>query len=289
MFRTRAFIRAASGQTTGLTADLRRFELLGHFSARRFPGLSQKPQPVESDLTQTAIGPRQSEVSDGVDFHARFSNELSLFARPTETVGVDPDDLSARYKLAESIRKAGESDLASAENAKILVLDPEYIPARMARARESIEHGRFGEAERDLNAVLDHPYLMEYLRKDPTLLRSFHQISLLLAIGGKAEEGHVLARKTLDLANALNQLKSESHYSLAQAYAALARNDHEFVAQAADELWRVFVANPSNQVNYRQDSAFDGVREQIDARFGSNRIPPKNTNGSSPHAWLTPN
>ena len=138
----------------------------------------------------------------------------------------------------------------------------------MSRAGEAIERRRFGEAQRDLNAVLDHPYLIEYLRKDPTLLRSFHRASRLLSIGGKAHEGQVLAQKTLDLANALNQLRGESHYALAQAYATLARDDRQFVAQAARELWWVFVANPSNRVNYLQDSAFDPVREQIDAELG---------------------
>jgi eukaryotic-like serine/threonine-protein kinase len=265
LFRTRAFIRAASGQTSGLTADIQRFERLGHFLPRRFRSLSTRPQPPETTSPSTDISSRSSELSDGVDFAGSFSSELSRFAGPAETLEVDFDDLRTRYKLAESIRKAGESDVASAEFAKILALDPEQIPARMSRAKEAIEHRRFGEAERDLNAVLNHPHLIEYLRKDPTLFRCFHQISWLLSKSGKASEGQVLARKTLDLANTLHQLRGESHYSLAQAYATLARNDYEFVARAAGELWWVFVANPANQGRYLQDIAFDPVREQIDA------------------------
>jgi eukaryotic-like serine/threonine-protein kinase len=266
LFRTRAFIRAASGQTTGLIADLQRFDLLGHFMPRRFPRYSPKHQPVETELPPTALRLQDSKLSDGVDFTSRFSSEMSRFAAPNETPEVDLDDLSTRYQLAVSIRKAGKPEVASAENAKILVLDPEYIPARVARAREAIERHRFGEAERDLNAVLDHPHLTEYLRKDPTLLRSFHQLSRLLSIGGRVHEGQALAQKTLDLANALQLLRSESHYSLAQSYAMLARNDRQYVALAADELWWVFVANPSNQVNYYvQDKVFDAVREQINA------------------------
>ena len=257
LFRTRAFIRAASGQTSGLTADLQRFELLGQFLPRRFLSRSPKPQPLDAELTPTAIEGRSSELPIGLDLSSRFSSEPSHFAGPTDTRTVDPAELSARFMLESSIRQAGESDVASAENAKILLLDPDFIPARMARAIEAIELRRFDEAQRDVSAVLNHPDLIEYLRKDPTLLRCFHQISLLLSKSGKAQEGQVLARKTLDLANAVHQLRGESHYSLAQAYAALARTDHQFVARAADELWWVFVANPASQGRYLQDIAFD--------------------------------
>jgi serine/threonine protein kinase len=268
LFRTRAFIRAASGQTGGLIADLQRFELLGRFLPRRLPSLTPAPEPVETQLPPKAIVAGHSGVGKGVELSGRFASELSFFAGPAETGAVDLDDLSTRYKLAVSIRKAGKPDVAAAEIAKILVLDPDYIPARMARAVDAIKRRRFREAERDLHAVLDHPDLIEYLRKDPTLLRSFHQASRLLSIGGEAQEGQVLARKTLDLANALHLFRGESHYALAQAYATLARSDRQFVARAAGELWWVFVANPANRVNYLQDSAFDAVRGEIDAELG---------------------
>ena len=44
LFRTRAFIRAASGQRNGLKADLQHFELLGHFLPRRFTSVGPKPE-----------------------------------------------------------------------------------------------------------------------------------------------------------------------------------------------------------------------------------------------------
>jgi hypothetical protein len=134
----------------------------------------------------------------------------------------------------------------------------------MWSALEAIELRQFDEAERYLSAVLNDPGLSEYLREDPTLLRCFHQASRRLSVGGKAHDGLVLARKTLDLAKSLHQLKGESHYNLAQAYATLAQSDHQFAAQAAGELWWVFAANPANQDRYLRDIAFDPVREQID-------------------------
>jgi eukaryotic-like serine/threonine-protein kinase len=274
LFRTRAFIRAASGQTSGLTADIQRFELLGHFLSRRYSSLSTRPEPHETDLPKTVISPRHSGLSVDGGFPDRFLSEPSFVTGQAENLEVDFDDLNTRYKLATSIRNSGQLDVASAEYAKVLILDPEHIPARMARAREAVEHLRFGEAERDLNAVLNNPHLIEYLRKDPTLLRCFHQISHLLSNSGKAQEGRVLAEKTLDLAIAAHHPhRSESHYSLAQAYAALARNDQQFAAQAAHELWWVFVANPANRGRYLQDIAFDPVRAQIDAALRRKRDP----------------
>jgi tetratricopeptide (TPR) repeat protein len=273
LVRTRAFIRVASGQRNGLKADLQRFELLGQFLPRRFLGRSLKPDPLDAESARGAIETRRSEIPNALDMANRFSSALSLFAGPNETLAVDPAELRTRITLASSIRQAGESDVASAENAKILVLDPDFIPARLARAIEEFELRRFNEGQRDLSAVLDHPALIEYLRKDPTLLRCFHQISHLLSNSGKAHEGQVLARKALDLANSLHQLRGESHYSLAQAYSVLARTDQQFVGQAAEELWWVFVANPVNQGRYLQDIAFDPVREQIDAGLRSKPSP----------------
>ena len=255
----------ASGQKNGLKADLQHFELLGHLLSRRYMSVGPNAELVERDLPPSVITQRTSGIQDGLDFPSRFSSRLTLLTGLTEGSAVDSGELITRYILASIIRKSGDLALAAAENAKILCLDPDHIPARMLRAVEAIERRKFGEAQRDLFAVLNHPDLIGYIRKDPTLLRFFHQASRQLAIGGKAQEGQILARKTLDLAICLNSLQSESHYNLAQAYATLAQNDPAFVAQAAAELWWVLVANPSNQINYLQDSAFDPVREQIDA------------------------
>lgn len=83
-------------------------------------------------------------------------------------------------------------------------------------------------------------------------------------MSGRVEEGQALARKVLDCANALHQLRSESHYNLARAYAISAREDPDFVSGAATHLWWVLTAHPDYQHYYMQDSTFDNVRDQID-------------------------
>jgi hypothetical protein len=177
---------------------------------------------------------------------------------------VGPAELSARLDLASKIRNAGEHALATDEYAKVLVLDPDHIPARMSRALEAIRNGRIGPAEHDLELVLNHPRLTDYLRRNPAFFRYLLQASRQLSLGGHAGEGRVVARRVLDFANAVHQAQGDSHYNLAVAFAVSARSDLQLVPLAAKELWWARVAHPAYQDQYLRDSTFDPVRAQID-------------------------
>jgi hypothetical protein len=177
---------------------------------------------------------------------------------------VDPGELNIRLVLASKIRDAGDRELASSEYAKILLLDHDYLPARTFRALSAIDHESFAQAGYDLQLVLNHPHLIEYLRRNPTFLRSMLQASRRFSLSGRVAEGQALARKVVDCANELHQLRSEAHYNLARSYAISARENPDVVARAASELWWVLVANPDYQHYYIQDSTFDSVRDQID-------------------------
>ena len=192
--------------------------------------------------------------------------ELRPIAGSTETLGVDPDELSTRYMLASSIRRAGESDLAAAGDRK----DPgsrsrTTSPRAWREPVEAIEPGDSTRPSATLNAVLNHPDLIEYLRKDPTLLRCFHQVSRKLSIGGKAQEGQVLGKEDARPGNRASSAPERVALQPGTSLRHARSKRSPVVAQAADELWWVFVANPANQVRYLQDIAFDPVREQIDA------------------------
>ncbi len=263
LYRTRAFIRAASGQKSGLESDLYHFELLSAQLPRGLLSHATAPEMGERRLPQSAIARRASQFPTSLDFQDRLVDRFALSAASMQGVKVQASELTTRYMLASTLRKAGEPDIASGENAKILILDPDHIPARMARALEAIDRRQFDQAQRDLDMLLDHPNLMGYLRRDPTLIRCFHDASRLLSLGGKVQEGRVLARKALDLAITLNQYRPESHYNLARAYALCVHSEPQLVAATADNLWRAFVSNPAYQDYYEQDSAFDPVREQI--------------------------
>jgi hypothetical protein len=263
LYRTRAFIRTASGQTSGLESDIYHFALLTDQLPRKLLIHSLAPETGEPVLPQTAVAQRVFQFPKTLDFQSRIVDSFSLSAASIRCAIVHPSELNTRFMLASTLRKAGQVDFASVENARILILDPGHIPARMARALEAIDGRQFGQAGRDLEMLLNHPNLIGYLRRDPTLLLCFHDASRRLSLGGKVQEGRVLARKALDLANALNRYRPESHYNLARAYALCARGNPQLVATTAKNLWQAFVSNPAYQGYYEQDSTFELVRAQI--------------------------
>jgi len=277
LYRTRAFIRAAGGSKDGLDKvalyrDIQHFEMLSRIVPRNLWFTSASPVLASTDPLAGPERPWQSNYPAELDFEARLIDRSREPERPGKTAAADPDEINARGVLASAIREAGDSKLADAELAKILILDPDNIPARMIRALDALKNQRFEEALRDLNVILSHPGLTDYLRKDPSFLRGFHQATRRLLRNGKVEEARMIARRTLDLAIALGHPGSESHYLLARVYAVLARTDPEFIALAAKELWWVFSANTLNQSQYVQDSEFDAVRAQLDVELGRKRL-----------------
>jgi len=106
--------------------------------------------------------------------------------------------------------------------------------------------------------------------RDPThraLIPAFHDASRRYYLNGRVEEGRSIARRALDLAILLKRPRADSHYNLARAYAVSARTEPEFIARAANQLYRALVAHPLYRKYYAQDSAFSAVRVQIDAEL----------------------
>jgi eukaryotic-like serine/threonine-protein kinase len=267
LYRTRAFIRAASGLTDGLAADVQHFELLRRLIPREFLDPASRTEPTEPELSATEMLDTLGEFSNGVGLLGTLANRPSLANSEAHVLAVDPGELNKRLMLASKIHNAGDRELASIEYAKVLMLDPDHIPARTIRALDEIKNKRFDEAHHDLELVLSHPHLMEYLRRNPPFWHFLLQASRQLSSAGRAEEGRAVARKVLDFANALHHLRSESHYNLASAYAVSARTDPQFVPLAANELWWAFVAHPVYQDHYLRDPTFDLVRAQVDHEF----------------------
>ena len=264
LYRIRAFIRAGSGQTHGLAADIEHFELLRRILPADYPNNTLKTEQSEPELLSDRTVHGLGEFSGGFGLRATLEGLPYLASQVSQVSAVDRGELSMRLELASKIRDVGDRELASNEYAKILLLDPDHIPARTFRALSAIDHESFDQAEYDLKLVLNHPQLIEYLRRNPTLLHSLLQASRRFSLSGRVEEGQALARKVADCANALHQLRSEAHYNLARAYAMSAREDPEYVSRSATELWWALVAHPDYQHYYIQDSTFDSVRDQID-------------------------
>jgi serine/threonine protein kinase len=277
LYRTRAFIRAAGGRKEGLDKegldrDIQHFEMLSRILPRNFWFNSAGPEHAGTSALAGPEGRGQSRFPSELDFADRTFDRSREPERFTKTAAVNPEEINARGVLASAIRKVGESKLADAELAKILILDPDNIPVRMFRALDALKNERFEAALRDLNSILTQPGLIGYLRKDPSFLRSFHQATHRFLRNRKVEEARTIAQRTLDLAVALGHPTSESHYHLARVYAVLARTDPEFIAPAAKELCWVFGVNPLNQSHYAQNSEFDAVRGQLDAELRRRRL-----------------
>jgi len=264
LYRTRAFIRAASGQTAGLAEDIQHFELLSRLLPRAFwsrgtaPG-GDVPEPSPVPATRRVL-----EFPTAVDFVSRLGHQADGLEGASQNLEVDPEEINARAVLASTIRDAGEFDLAAFEFGKILILEPDQIEVRMSQAILAIETRRFEAAHREFDAVLTNPGLIEHVQKEPKFIRRFHHASRQYCLNGKFQEGRAIARRALDLAITLRLPPDESHYYLARAYAISARTDPQFIAKAADQLYWVFVAHPLNHGVYARDPAFKPVRAQVD-------------------------
>jgi eukaryotic-like serine/threonine-protein kinase len=267
IYRIRAFIRAGSGQTSGLAADIEHFEVRRRVLPFEFRENAPRTEQGEPEVRPATLLYGLAEFPDSFGLHATLDTLPYFDSRCRRVLAVDPSELSIRLDLASKIRDAGEREIASREYAKILLLDPDHILARTFRALNAIEDERFLEAQHDLQLVMNHPHFSEYLRRNPSFLRSLVQASRRFSLSGRVQEGQAQARKALSYANKLHQFRGECHYNLARAYAISARDNPHFVSLAADELWWALVAHSDYQQYYIQDSTFDSVRDQIDREF----------------------
>ena len=273
LYRTRAFIRTALGPTDGLglAEDIQHYEILSHvlpcaiLSDRRTgPNLSSwlntranSQLPLWWDFGTLAGEPRPEPYGD------------------RRSVEPDPEELTARAELASRVAATGELELAVSELRKILFLEPDQIDVRMSCAIVSIERHRYEAAQRDLDAVLANPRLIPHLQKHPTFIQRFHHASRRYCLYGRLPEGRAIAHRALDLAIALGLPTGESRYNVAWACAMSSRTDPQFIVEAAEQLYQLFVTNPLNQGSYASDPAFEPVRNQIDAELREKPDPTK--------------
>jgi serine/threonine protein kinase/Flp pilus assembly protein TadD len=267
-YRSRAFIRAASGQTGGLADDIRYFELLSHILPRNF----WNNAPVwGGTVTTKATPPETGEgmlFSQAIATTGRFRPPKDLEHQSTGG-GVAAEEIIARARLATRIREAGDQDLASAELAKILILDPDQIAVRITRAVQALEARQFDEAYREFDLALNHPGLSDYVsQKEPALVRLIHRVSRRFCHHGKVDEGLAIARRALELSNALKLFRGESHFNMARACAISAGKEHRLVAEAANQLSQALHFNKDYIILYNREQDFDAVRVQIDIDLG---------------------
>jgi serine/threonine protein kinase len=257
-YRTRAFVRAKSGEIGKLPDDLRHFEMLSQTLPHTFWGIVRPGASLETS-TQYVL-----EFPTALGGESRFIRG----AHHDEIGEIPPDEINARARLAKAISDAEAPELATAELDKVLLLEPDHIAAREIRAEQAIKSQQFDAAQRDLDRVLNDPGLIEYLRENPQRFQPFYDnTTRLYLLNGKVEEARVIARRARDFALILKRHYGASQYYLARVYAVSGRSDPQFIKDAADQLFLAFVANPDYQKWYTQDSWFDAVRVQVNAEL----------------------
>jgi hypothetical protein len=180
---------------------------------------------------------------------------------------IPPEEIPVRAQLALRIYQAGELDLAKAELDKILMLQPDHIAARMMRVELAIETRRFDAAQRDFDAVLNHPRLVDYLRDNPNPFVPFYNISRLYLCAEMLPEARRVARAALDFSIFLKKDCGRSHFYLARVEAVAARTDPGLIEGASNQLFKAFQAHRDFQRWYQREDWFDPVRIAMDAEL----------------------
>jgi eukaryotic-like serine/threonine-protein kinase len=269
LFRSRAWIRVASGRTEGLAEDLQDFERLSGRLPRSLLRNLPTAWAVEGGPSAGPTRPNIWTMPTALDVETERGQWTAEFEAEGKNREVDADDLDARAVLAVSIRQAGEFELASAELEKILVLDPDHILGLWMHARQAIESRQFDRAQRDLDALLGHPGLTAYFRKNPESITTFRYVIRDFLRNAKGEEARAIGRRALNLAINLNLDRGDLHYELGQALANAGLDRPRFIDEAAEQLFCAFVANDEYINRYNRSDSFNPVRAQIDRALKS--------------------
>jgi tetratricopeptide (TPR) repeat protein len=257
--RSRAFIHAGLGQIRELESDLERFEWLSRFVSRTSSRNPPADGLVDPPPAAVPSSHRASDLGDTPGLAVDPGDPLA------HSEGIDPDDLEARAVLAAAISKAGALELATAELEKILVLDPNHLWARSAHMMQELVQGHFHAAEGDLDLVLNHANLLDYLRSDPRNFEFLRDAARQFALRRLVGEALRVANKMFSCSLELGKYQGQSYYTRAAVLGVAAQSDPEQLPIAARLLRLAFMANARFKEWYRQDKLFDPVRAQLDA------------------------
>ena len=284
-YRSRAFVRANRGETSGLVEDLQRFELLSQSLGKAF----YRNLSVRGIGDHRLAGVSASRLALDLDSTAELSSRPGH--PPAEPEEIDRDELEARAALAwticwtgasllgdgtverrmplrskaETASEAGPLAIAAAELDKVLALDPGHIVARMIRMMDSLKDGRTREAEDDLDLVLNHPELRSFLSADPENFMFLHRAAQQFAQRGLVADALKIADKSISMAIQLKLPRGRSHYYKATVHAMAARSDPGQIPLAARQLDYAFKTNPRFRQWYQGDAIFDSTRLRINA------------------------
>ncbi len=182
LYRTRAFIRAASGSIVGLPADIQHFELLTRVLPPEILDPATTEQSEPRSVPSRALD-SLAEFTNGYGLHATLANRPHPPSTGARILLVDPGELNVRLVLASKIHNSGARELASSEYAKVLMLDPDDIPARTIRALEEIENKSLGAGSPRPRGGLESPSLDRVFAQEPAVLEFLAQGIAAILIG----------------------------------------------------------------------------------------------------------
>jgi serine/threonine protein kinase len=257
-YRSRALVRAGLGQMPALERDLERFEQLAGILAR---------DPIAAAHTRTQADPRPGTLPASrrvADLGTGRGAWIHAPGPATSAEGPDEDDLDARIELAAAIRKAGAFNLEARELTKILALDPEHLGARCARMINKLETQHFDGARCDLDIVLGHASLDDFLSSDAENLKLFARYAWKFADRDRIDDACRIADRLEAITYELKESRGLAHFTKALALSTKARSNADQIQTVVKHLLYAYWANPRYVEWYRQAKTFDPVRKQID-------------------------
>ena len=255
-YRTRAIIRANLGQADGSAHDIDQFEMLDHLL------------PVDPLWSADLAYSRDDH--HGPKYLAELAMEpwSSRLGIGDESGDHPPEDIDFRLRLSEAIHKSGDYVGARAELDRTLAFEPDHLPTRMKSVEYAIDAHQFDAARRDLEAILNHPGLLDHLRKTPDRFVPLFLMTYGYLKSSRVADAQLVAQRAAELAGQIGRDLDKCQYNLAQVYAVKGRTDTRFIKEAADQLSRAFVACPYLRQWYQDDSWYlNSVRVPLDVEL----------------------
>ncbi|CAN5836900.1 hypothetical protein BH23PLA1_BH23PLA1_33580 [soil metagenome] len=178
-----------------------------------------------------------------------------------QILATNPENLDVRFNLAAHHHMLDQRQEALEEYSKILEQCPSYLPARFNRAILLQREHRLEEAILDYTQIIDDARLDDLMwRTRNQAIVAFHVVAADRFRRGRLDDALHLASRGLDQAERAGDMRGESHYSLARAYAMSARHDPTLLRKSEHHLRAAKAINPRFIVErLKNDPAFDGL------------------------------
>ncbi len=193
-----------------------------------------------------------------------FSTPPLGFEKLLETpLPLTSEDIEILAMLAARLDKNKQNEEALAAYDEILRRDPDHLPSRFHHAVVLHRLGR-PRPSRSLSKSSEHPRFEELAFQNPMVLRGFHLLVDNFILHGETQKALQFAQRGVALSENYPQVRGESRYALARAYAILAQTNPTFL----DESVRALQAAGQSHTMFLdqwfvRDHVFDPIRHQF--------------------------